>query len=103
DSRLPYTESGLPEVVEAVNDHVDSGRMSPEGLRQWEAMADRATPEAWGTPGRITAYEISRLGWENRRPDTDGRMTWDGKEILRGTGWAGVRFLEPPEPRTDGE
>ncbi|WP_433180101.1 hypothetical protein [Actinoallomurus sp. CA-150999] len=103
DSRLPFSESGLPGVVEAVNDHVDSGWMSPEGLRQWAAMADRATPEAWGTPGRITAYEISRLGWENRRPDTDGRMTWDGKEILRGTGWAGVRFLEPPEPRTDGE
>ncbi|MCO5985071.1 hypothetical protein NE235_02995 [Actinoallomurus spadix] len=96
DARFPYEESGLPELVELVNDRINSGEMSPEGVRQWEAMADRAGPEAWGTPGRVTAYELSRLGWEARRPDSDGRMTWDGKQILRAGAWQGVRFIEPP-------
>jgi GNAT superfamily N-acetyltransferase len=101
DIRYPYGLSGLPDIVHTAESIVRSGHFSPEGLRDWQAMAHRATQEAWYTPDRVTAYEIGRIGWDARHLDDDGRMTWDGKELLRNSGWQGVRHLEPPSAPHD--
>ncbi len=105
DPRLGYEESGLKEIVAALNRAARHGELSAEGLRDWEALAHRATEAAWNTPDRITAQEIGRIGWDARR--LDGRhLTWDGKAILRLSKWQGVLALEPSgrhlDPPSDG-
>jgi ADP-ribosyltransferase exoenzyme len=101
DIRYPYGVSGLPDIVRIAESIVRSGHFSPEGLRDWQVLADRAAREAWYRPERVTAYEIGRIGWDARHLDDDGRMTWDGKELLRNSGWQGVRHLEPPTAPRD--